>query len=84
MRKRTRIQITAQAFSDYNEIEHANDLKKHGLTLAEYSALREVLATFASCDPNAAEETFLKDVADWMKKRGFTVTEGAGNYRITY
>ena len=84
MRKRSRIQITAKAFSDYNGIEYAADLKKHGLTLAEYYALREVLGTFASCDPNAKEETFLKDVADWMQKRGFTVTKGVVNYRITY
>ena len=84
MRKRSRIQITAKAFSDYNGIAYAADLKKNGLTYAEYIALREVLATFATCDPNAVEETFLKDVADWMQKRGFTVTKGVVNYRITY
>ena len=83
MRKSNR-QKTAQAFSDYNAIWDDKDLKKAKLTLADYNAIPDVLGNFASVKKDAKATTIYGNVAAWMQRYGFTVTEKNGYFVVTF
>ena len=82
--RKSNIQKTAQAFSDYNAIWDDKDLKKEKLTLADYNAIPDVLGKFASVKKDATASTIYGHVAAWMKRHGFTVTEKNGIFVVTF
>ena len=71
MRDRTeaeRMHKVTRAFSALNEIENESDLKKEGLTLAEYHAISENIRAFGSCRPDAKTETIYSGIADFFSR----------------
>lgn len=69
-----------KAYTTLRNIEHIDDLNRQRLTLAEYEAAK---ATFAELTtPGATTDTFIKAVADFFKRCGFTVRDTATGYII--
>lgn len=81
MTKMTKIQRFATAYSNYREIEDMNDLKKNKLTLAEYNAVYDVLASMSDCKTDG--ETIMADVAEWFKRNNFVVTSKGIGWKIS-
>ena len=74
--------VLKTAYKKYRDIDTVNDLKKNRLTFAEYEELRYALADLCKAGKTA---TFIKAVAQWLKRAGFKVSnddEGV-NYIIT-
>lgn len=87
MRDRTkaeRMHRVTRVFSVLNEIENASDLKKEGLTLAEYYAIAENIRAFGSCRPDAKTETIYSGIADFFSRYGFTVKHSGIGYTISF
>jgi len=72
-----KINIYTKAYDRFRNIEDMKDLKKEKLTLTEYDAVYDVLKTLSRID-DSKTTTFVKAVADWFKRNGFSVIQGTG------
>lgn len=71
----------ARAFHKIEDMETDRDLKRNGLTLCGYHAVREV---FNDISRTGASETIQQEVADWFERCGFGVERTAYSiYLIT-
>lgn len=71
----------SKAYTTLRNIESAADLKKERLTLAEYDAARDLFGELST--PRSSAKTFIKSVADFYSRAGFTVFEFGNHYTIT-
>ena len=60
--------------------KNAESLKKEALTLSDYRAAVEVMQELRQ--PGSSAATYIKAVAEFFKRCGYNVTEGAANYKI--
>ncbi len=59
----------------------ADDLKRNRLTLADYSEACDVIQQYARNDGEGTT-TIMRNVAEWYKRKGFTITPEGIGYRI--
>lgn len=81
MKKTTAIHAIAKAHHFLQDIENDNDLKRERLTVAEYHAARDIFPELST--PGNSAQTFIKSVAEFYARAGFTVKPGTVNFTIT-
>lgn len=68
------------AYSKLYYMDDAQSLKKEALTLSEYRAAVEVMQELRT--PGSSATTFIKSVAEFFQRCGYTVTADGVNYKI--
>lgn len=73
-----------KAYKALRDMESAADLKRAGLTLAEYREAQDCLQEYARNNGEDGTATISEAVAKWYKRQGFEVTEqGADGFGWT-
>ena len=81
MKITTACKAITKAYSTLNDIENDNDLKRERLTVAEYHAACDIFPELST--PGNSAQTFIKSVAEFYARAGFTVKPGTVNFTIT-
>ena len=76
-----KLQIISLTYSKLHDCRDDKDLKDLNLTLSEYQAACDVISRLGR--PGESTLTFIKNVADFFKKSGFTVDPAGVNYKIS-
>lgn len=69
-----------KAYTTLRSIESENDLKKHKLSLSDYSAARNIFQQLST--PGSSATTFIANVAAFYEKCNFLVVPENGHYII--
>ncbi len=81
MKKTDAMRAITKAFCTLDAISDENELKREKLTLSDYHAARDIFPALST--PGSTAKTFIKSVADFYSRAGFTVYESGINYTIT-
>lgn len=66
-----------------NDVEDYGDIKRLGLTMADYNISLDVLRDLSGIK-NAKSETISQNVADLFRRRGFMVKEKGIGWQISF